>query len=1310
MSIEKIIPELIKEINSIDDLKSFIKFNVSDDFYTSDSKEILEFRFTCRSLNISFLNEKNLEFVNKKHIKKELFVSLIKNKETLINNKFTIDKNGINQIKQNDNQSELENFLLEPNLYKYYYLKDNRIKDKKFRENLIINQVLQRLNNNIQGVFNSDFIYPSTQNINSKTINFVYNNNELSGYYIQLTYNNDFLFNKINKFNKRQMLKAFNSTLNVIYSIYANLYSKVMIDDIDFETIIHEVNDDWMFDKIDIISLEMSILSDHFNEKFNDNNDKNKILMNEKRISFIQSKLESLQYLLYSCFLYFFNIPKKESNSMSFHELIAKYFIIENLDIEKNCIIVELFCKILDNYQYQDNNNIENFKNEGVKYDNFDKAYKNYFNKINLIRNFIYEIVKICDMYKDSICLNYIKQNLKNDYEMNNERNNTNRSLLDNKTALNMNLANINSLNKLLNKRICLDDYNINYKCNDYFNINNDFNIFFPPKISEKVKFNNFYWIKHYKDRFPQHDFNTFSKDTNNKTAPQNPYVNYSLCNSNYEVNNNVGFIKMAKENIISIYFLGKNSVDDIASLTSMEKSNVIERNLRYEKINKLKIPENLIFPSFTNEYNNLSNDELVRVLNYYNNVYSLKNQLNSNKFLSIDILIIIASLKLKLNMLDEAFNDYKICKELNIKYSTFSFPIYYGIGVYYELKYLNSKDISLLENSLENYKTAIDVCLLIEDKRSQIWISLIYYRMGNVYEKIGKIKDAKNSLRLSFNILNKYEVDEQNESNSDNNIDNKYILDHLDLSKAIIIFSLVQIIENEGLLSDAISLYLKCIELIEYCSIKDYELLGTCYNNLGLIKFKIGNLDESVDYFNKSIFYRNTLIELHKKTSKKELASTHNNLGSVYFKLGNYKLSLINLNKALELLDYFNNDDININTKLALIKKYSNTFKDSLKIIKDHDLLLNELCKLKENIIQPDITVLKTLSPNIDSLSIFNFNFPNKFVEDEFLRENNSLLYEISSILSNLGLAYVKLNNFNAGLKLFFESLHSKMIIIKDTHELIGIIINLASTLSNIKAENDSIKFLKLSLSLYYIASNFAINYNENGRNSKELVLIYLNIANCYKKLNMLDECYQYAKMCLELGLKVFGDQSNNNSLISNCYMCLSDYYKLIGDIINSKAYLDKANNILENKFKLNQAMNSNMNPEYSENTTSNKKKIDNSTKRIIKSTSQKVIKSKIFSDYNFNVDNEIESENKNKRLVDDITNVNNKEKTNSYLKENNKDDIKTDLHDSIIYDTKFDEYLFKLKNSTNLNDNKEKTKISKRPSLKDMINKEFE
>ena len=107
------------------------------------------------------------------------------------------------------------------------------------------------------------------------------------------------------------------------------------------------------------------------------------------------------------------------------------------------------------------------------------------------------------------------------------------------------------------------------------------------------------------------------------------------------------------------------------------------------------------------------------------------------------------------------------------------------------------------------------------------------------------------------------------------------------------VLISIANIYKDNGENKNALNFYNKCISGVYELSINTQAAI---HNNLGNIYFNLGNLDSAYFYFEKSLFFYQSLND------SISLGTIFNNIGNIAFQRGDYQKSLIYYFKSISL------------------------------------------------------------------------------------------------------------------------------------------------------------------------------------------------------------------------------------------------------------------------------------------------------------------------------------------------------------------------------------------------------------------------
>jgi tetratricopeptide (TPR) repeat protein len=353
---------------------------------------------------------------------------------------------------------------------------------------------------------------------------------------------------------------------------------------------------------------------------------------------------------------------------------------------------------------------------------------------------------------------------------------------------------------------------------------------------------------------------------------------------------------------------------------------------------------------------------------------------------------------------------------------------------------------------------------------------------------------------------------------------------------------------------SKLVDLYLKVIIISEHLYGINDEHTATYYKELADLYRDLGYLDNALQYHTKALEIRTSLFGEEYLYS----AESYDNIGSVYRDLGNHQKALELKIKAYEIRE---NLCGHVNPNVA----YS----------------LGNIAILYNDIMKHD----KALTCARESMNILN----------EYFKGVDNL--DIAHAASILGNCYISYNDYDNALCWKEKSLNIYKSLLKtEKHHRITDIYNDLGSIYGYKGDiQNALKYHKMCLDLYM---------KLHGKYHPSVSRAYMNVGIDLKKMGKYDEALDYEKTALEINETIFGPYSikvievkknlallyrslHNNDKIIETYQNIVDiythiegvdtqlllqaYYDLswaysnIDDFVNSKLYLEKGLELLD-------------------------------------------------------------------------------------------------------------------------------------------------
>lgn len=211
------------------------------------------------------------------------------------------------------------------------------------------------------------------------------------------------------------------------------------------------------------------------------------------------------------------------------------------------------------------------------------------------------------------------------------------------------------------------------------------------------------------------------------------------------------------------------------------------------------------------------------------------------------------------LDAYQKAIQYYKNLKDKSAEYSECLHNIgniYYFLGQY--------------EESIENYKAAMDIRILLDDKRG---IATSLNNIANIYNRIGEYTTALDYYNRS--IAFKEDVN-----------------DTKGIASSLKNIATIQYFQSDYVL--ALESNLKALKLSE--ALNDSMGISFVYNNMGLIYNKLEKYKDALNFFEKSMQLKELLND------ERGISITLHNIANINEINGDFDLAIANLNKSLSI------------------------------------------------------------------------------------------------------------------------------------------------------------------------------------------------------------------------------------------------------------------------------------------------------------------------------------------------------------------------------------------------------------------------
>lgn len=776
-----------------------------------------------------------------------------------------------------------------------------------------------------------------------------------------------------------------------------------------------------------------------------------------------------------------------------------------------------------------------------------------------------------------------------------------------------------------------------------------------------------------YMDNYRQQDMirrilktKTISSSNSSPNTLSN-FINRNNDNNNKNnINNNITIKNYSNISNISKYReCPISEIISIADKLIKEENNEIKALEIFNEYYEASIRNSLLI--YNNNKNNSNNN--------YNNNGIAENDIN---YLEIAYFLYLkANLELKLENNQEAYNNYSVSlilykeesrkaeknnmcdnniinsnnntlSQVAIKLLLIISSIYHNIAIIYNRNHNLSlaikhfhKSLSIKQNLLkpnsqstastcyslaniylesnDNYKAlkyfqkTLSMYLVINE--NMIDIATVYNALGLVYNKLYSNKDINDTY--------------VNDKNEYKDLALKMFFNSLEYCKRLFENKKNKNIMNAYYDEEEINVNISSLSDLKKCSFL-HPLCGSVFNNIGLVYFKSGLSDKSIEFFNIAIYIRKQLKlnkindgnlnnEINDYNESKELASCYNNLAGAYFKLKKYYEAEENYKNSLKLLGYLNDirdrcNDKNDNTN----NKYYNSYDISIERSDKYEYL----------------SIILKESLTTDRNRIYSNNNTNKLIIKD-------ILSEITSTLNNLALVYVKINYFKNAVKLFSRSLNIKTQMLNKNmisdieiaiacSNLAGVLYELLKSMSksqeNLHGKKEhfayifksSVSLYKETIEIYENRKNYnikdenniinlnLINYDKSIASSanssgdfsfKDIIRAYLNIAHCYYTyssflinntnsqsfdINFINDSIKYyckaLNICLEYDKNDININNNNtiatkelnsrDRTLCKIYRYIGNAYILSNNSIKAQEYYDNSDKYKSNNM----------------------------------------------------------------------------------------------------------------------------------------------
>lgn len=326
------------------------------------------------------------------------------------------------------------------------------------------------------------------------------------------------------------------------------------------------------------------------------------------------------------------------------------------------------------------------------------------------------------------------------------------------------------------------------------------------------------------------------------------------------------------------------------------------------------------------------------------------------------------------------------------------------------------------------------------------------------------------------------------------------------------------------------------------FLSIGKGAKFGECLHNMGNIAYFLGQTDQAIDYYSRSIAQR------EKINDPKGLATSYNNLANVYNRLGEYREAIEYYEKSLEIKELIDDQ-----------KGIASTLKNIASI---HYFRDNYVAALEINF--KALRISEALEDSTGISFVFN-NIALIYEKQEKLGEaleyyRKSLIIKenagdeqgMATTLNNMGSLYQKLGEEERALQSLQRSL--------DISEKIGEKEGISAAMNNMAAVYEEMGDIEKAMRLFIESQKI----DEDIGNKRGMLLSITSLSNINYNLGNYETSLRLARE----GIQVAGQLDSKtelrdlNALISKNYEALGDFRSALKHNQLSQAYADSVFN----------------------------------------------------------------------------------------------------------------------------------------------------
>ncbi len=326
------------------------------------------------------------------------------------------------------------------------------------------------------------------------------------------------------------------------------------------------------------------------------------------------------------------------------------------------------------------------------------------------------------------------------------------------------------------------------------------------------------------------------------------------------------------------------------------------------------------------------------------------------------------------------------------------------------------------------------------------------------------------------------------------------------------------------------------------FLSIGEGSKFGECLHNMGNIAYFLGETDQAIDYYSRSIAQRENINDT------KGLATSYNNLANVYNRLGDYREALDYYEKSLEIKELIDDQ-----------KGIASTLKNIASI---HYYRDNYVAALEINF--RALRISESLEDVMGISFVYN-NIALIYEKQEKLKEaleyyQKSLIIKqkagdeqgIATTLNNMGSLYQKLGQTELSLASLENSLNIS--------EKIGEKEGISAAMNNTATVYEEMGQTEKAMSLFLKSQKI----DEGIGNKRGMLLSIISLSNINFNLKNYQGSLLFAKEGIELAeeLNSKTELRDLNALISKNFEALGDFRSALKHIQLSQAYADSVLN----------------------------------------------------------------------------------------------------------------------------------------------------